>query len=258
MVLAPIGQGLIDGFGWKAAIVVFAAIALSMAVFALAIRETPPVAPGPTIGRQNAGAAVREAIGHRGYLFMTLAFFACGFQLVFITTHLPAYLQLCGVAPGIGATALALIGLFNAIGTYIFGLLGARYSQKHLLAAIYLLRTVFIVAFLSVPVAPTTTLVFAAAMGLLWLGVVPLVTGIIGRVFGLAHFNTLYGVVFLSHQVGSFFGAWMGGEVLDRTGNYDLAWIALIAIGITAFTLQWLMDERPPHERLLVGRPAQA
>jgi predicted MFS family arabinose efflux permease len=127
--------------------------------------------------------------------------------------------------------------------------LGARYSQKHLLALIYLLRTLFIVVFLLVPVSAASTLVFAAAMGFLWLGVAPLVTGIIGRVFGLVHFNTLYGIVFLSHQVGSFFGAWMGGIVYDRTGSYNVAWGALIAIGLAAFTLQWLMDERPPHER---------
>jgi predicted MFS family arabinose efflux permease len=253
MVIAPIGQNLIDGFGWKAAMVAFAVAALSMAVLSLPIREQADATAKAAGARQGVGDAVREAIGHRGYLFMTLAFFACGFQLVFLTTHLPAYLQLCGVAPGVGATALALIGLFNAIGTYIFGLLGARYSQKHLLALIYLLRTLFIVAFLLAPVEPATTLIFAAAMGFLWLGVVPLVTGIIGRVFGLAHFNTLYGVVFLSHQVGSFFGAWMGGVVLDRTGNYDFAWGALIVIGVTAFMLQWLMDERPPRERMLAG-----
>ena len=225
----------------------FAAIAASMAVFALAIREQAPLL-APTV-KQKLGDAVREAMAHRGYLFMTLAFFACGFQLVFITTHLPAYLQLCGVAPGVGASALALIGLFNTVGTYTFGLLGARYSQKHLLALIYLLRTLFIVVFLLVPVSAASTLVFAAAMGLLWLGVAPLVTGIIGRVFGLVHFNTLYGIVFLSHQVGSFFGAWMGGIVYDRTGSYNVAWGALIVIGVTAFALQWLMDERPPHER---------
>ena len=197
-------------------------------------------------------------MAHRGYLFMTLAFFACGFQLVFIATYLPSYLQLCGVAPGVGASALALIGLFNAIGTYIFGLLGARYSQKHLLAVIYLLRTLFIVGFLSVPVAPATALVFAAAMGFLWLGVVPLVSGIIGRLFGLAHFNTLYGIVFLSHQVGSFFGAWMGGAVFDRMGNYDVAWGALIVVGVTAFMLQWSMDERTPRERGSAAQPAPA
>ena len=258
MVIAPIGQGLIDGFGWKAAMMAFAAIAASMALLSLAIREQPLAKGNSPAVSQNLGEAVREAMAHRGYLFMTLAFFACGFQLVFLTTHLPAYLQLCGVAPGVGASALALIGLCNTIGTYIFGLLGARYSQKHLLALIYLLRTLFIIVFLLVPIAPATTLVFAAAMGFLWLGVVPLVTGIIGRVFGLTHFNTLYGIVFLSHQVGSFFGAWMGGVVFDRMGNYNVAWGALIVIGVTAFMLQWLMDERPPRERKSAGQPAPA
>jgi predicted MFS family arabinose efflux permease len=169
---------------------------------------------------------------------------------VFLTTHLPAYLQVCGVAPGVSATALALIGLFNSIGTYCFGLLGARYNQRRLLALIYLLRTTFIAVFLLVPVSAASTLVFASAMGFLWLGVTPLITGIIGRVFGLAHFNTLYGMAFLSHQVGSFFGAWMGGVVFDWAGNYDFAWGALITIGLAAFTLQWLMDERPPRAGL--------
>jgi len=257
MVLAPVGQSLIDGFGWQAAMTAFAAIAAFMAVLSLPIREQA-VSGGPAQVKLKLSEALREALGHRGYLYMTLAFFACGFQLVFITTHLPAYLQLCGVAPGVAASALALIGLFNAIGTYIFGLLGARYSQKHLLALIYLLRTLFIVVFLLLPISATSTLVFAAAMGFLWLGVAPLVTGIIGRVFGLTHFNTLYGVVFFSHQVGSFFGAWMGGLVFDRTGNYDFAWGALIVIGVTAFTLQWLMDDRPPSVRKPAGQLAPA
>ncbi|HEY7239834.1 MAG TPA: MFS transporter [Burkholderiales bacterium] len=248
LVLAPVGQHLIDGLGWQAALVGYAAIAASMAVLSFAIREPSAAGPVASAPKQKLGEALREATAHRGYLFMTLAFFACGFQLVFITTHLPSYLALCGVAPGVGATALALIGLFNTIGTYMFGLLGARYSQKHLLALIYLLRTLFIVVFLLVPVSAASTLVFAAAMGFLWLGVAPLVTGIIGRVFGLTHFNTLYGVVFLSHQVGSFFGAWMGGVVFDRFGSYNFGWGALIVIGLTAFTLQWLMDERPPRQ----------
>src|SRR5215470_17965796 len=258
MVLAPLGQWLINGFGWRAGLVVFAAIAASMALLSLPIRELGEKNPADHRAGQSLGAAVREALDHRGYVFMTLAFFACGFQLVFITTHLPAYLALCGVAPGVGGTALALIGLFNAIGTYAFGLLGSRYSQKHLLALIYLLRTLFIVIFLIVPVSAASTLVFAAAMGFLWLGVVPLVTGIIGRVFGVTHFNTLYGIVFLSHQVGSFFGAWMGGIVLDRFGNYNVAWGALIAVGVTAFMLQWLMDERPPRERKAAVVPVPA
>ena len=246
LVLAPAGQALIDSFGWQGALFAFAALGASMALLALPIKE--PIQVSISGKPQGLREALGDAMAHRGYLFMTLAFFACGFQLVFLTTHLPAYLQLCGVAPGVGATALGLIGLFNAVGTYIFGLLGARYSQKHLLAMIYLLRTLFIIAFLAAPISPASTLVFASAMGFLWLGVAPLVSGIIGRVFGLTHFNTLYGIVFFSHQVGSFFGAWMGGVVFDWRGSYDWAWAALIAIGFTAFALQWLMDERPPRQ----------
>jgi predicted MFS family arabinose efflux permease len=257
LILAPLGQWLIDGYGWRVAIVGFAVLAGSMVLLSLPIREQAPL--GLSRARQQKLAdAVREAMAHRGYLFMTLAFFACGFQLVFLTTHLPAYLQLCGIAPGVAASALGLIGLFNAIGTYIFGLLGARYSQKRLLALIYLLRTVFIGVFLLVPVSASSTLIFAAAMGFLWLGVAPLVNGIIARVFGLTHFNTLFGIVFFSHQVGSFFGAWMGGLVFDRYGNYNFAWGALIVIGVAAFLLQWLMDESPPRVRASAAAPMPA
>src|SRR4051812_16600157 len=140
MVLAPFGGWLIDGSGWQTALAVFAGLAVSMAILSLPINEAPPAASTKRAALRD---ALREALGHRGYLFMALAFFACGFQLIFLTTPLPAYLALCGVAPGVGATALGLIGLFNAIGTFIFGQLGARYSQKHLLALIYLLRTLF-------------------------------------------------------------------------------------------------------------------
>ena len=250
MVIAPLGGALIDGPGWHTGIVVFAVLGAMMALLALPISESQPQGIAQ---KTNLRDALREALGHRGYLFMTLAFFACGFQLVFLTTHLPSYLALCGIAPGVGATALGLIGLFNAIGTFIFGQLGARYSQKHLLALIYLLRTTFIAAFLVMPVSATSTLIFAAAMGFLWLGVTPLVNGILSRVFGLTHFNALFGVVFLSHQVGSFFGAWMGGVVFDLAGNYNFAWGALIVIGLAAFTLQWLMDERPPTGRVALA-----
>lgn len=263
MLLAPLGQAVIDAWGWQAGLWVFAAFAASMALLALPVKGLARSLGAEPAARADApapglGEALREALGHRGYLFMTLAFFACGFQLVFITTHLPAYLQLCGVAPGVSATALGLIGLFNTIGTYAFGLLGARYSQKHLLALIYLARTLFIIGFLLVPVSAASTLVFASAMGLLWLGVSPLVTGIIGRVFGLAHFGTLYGVVFLSHQAGSFLGAWMGGIVFARSASYDLAWAALIAVGLGAFILQWLMDDRPAQRRAAGPAPAAA
>jgi len=249
LVIAPLAQWLIDGFGWQAALLAFAVIAGSIALLSLPIREqAAPGAVGP-VANTGLADALREARGHRGYVCMTLAFFACGFQLVFIATHLPAYLQLCGVAPGVGASALALIGLFNAAGTYAFGLLGARFSQRQLLALIYLSRTLIIAAFLQVPISAASTLVFASAMGFLWLGVIPLVSGILGRLFGVAHFNTLYGIVFFSHQLGSFFGAWMGGVVFDRTGGYGVAWAVLLVFGTAAFLLQWFMDDRPPPAR---------
>ncbi len=258
--IAPAGQAIIGAAGWKSALGAFALVAAAMALLAFGVREPGRPARGSAAAPPPValGTAVREALAHRGYLFMTLAFFACGFQLIFISTHLPKYLQICGVAPAVGATALALIGLFNTVGTYVFGVLGSRYSAKRLVALIYLARTAAIVAFLLLPVAPATALVFAAAMGFLWLGTVPLVGGILGRVFGLAHFNTLYGIVFLSHQLGSFFGAWMGGMILDRTGSYDDAWGALIAIGVIAFLLQWNMDERPPSRTPGVAAPAVA
>ena len=243
VVLAPTGQAIIGNFGWQAALATFAGIALFTALLCLLVKETAVADARPTA--QPLRKALADAAGHRGFVQMTVAYFACGFQLIFITTHLPQYLAICGVSPEVGAQALGLIGLFNTIGTYLFGHLGARYSQKKLLAMIYGTRTLFICVFLAVPVTATTTLIFAAAMGFLWLGVAPLITGVIARVFGLGHFNALYGSVFLSHQIGSFAGAWMGGVVFSVTGTYTLAWAALIAIGATAFLLQWTMDDRP-------------
>jgi len=257
--MAPIGQALVEGFGWRAGLVAFAAVAGAMAVLALLLRDQAPARDAqPAAAPQPMGEALGEALRHRGFLQMTLAYFACGFQLVFIMTHLPQYLEICGVAPSVGAQALALIGLCNTIGTYIFGHLGAHYSQKRLLAMIYGLRTVFIAIFLLVPVSATTTLIFAAAMGFVWLGVAPLITGVLSKVFGFAHFNMLYGTVFFSHQVGSFAGAWLGGLVFSFTGAYSLAWGALLVIGAIAFTLQWTMDDTPPPQRRAVGEPVPA
>ncbi len=248
LVLAPLGQWLIGGFGWRSALLAYAAVAALMAVTALAMRPERGGAPAPAESAGDAftlGQVLRAAAGHKGYLAMTAAFFACGFQLMFITVHLPSYLAWCGLPPTLGATAIGVIGLCNTFGTYAVGLLGARYPQRRLLALVYLLRTLAIVAFLALPVTTESTLAFAAAMGLLWLSVAPLVSGLVGRVFGLKHFSTLYGFVFLSHQVGSFCGVLMGGILYDWTGNYGPAWIALIAIGSIAFLLQWPMDDRP-------------
>ena len=260
MVLAPLGQTLIVQFGWRTALLVFAAVAALMAVLALFLaHEGKKATPGaaPESDDRPAGLVLRQALRHPGYIAMTVAFFACGFQLLFITTHLPSYLQLCGLPPTVGASALGVIGICNAIGTYGIGHLGARFSQKRLLALVYLLRTVAIVLYVLLPPSAATTMIFAAAMGLLWLSVVPLVSGILGRLFGMRHFNTLNGIVFFSHQLGSFCGAILGGLAYDLTGGYGLGWSGLVAIGLIAFLLQWQMDETPP-DRIPVGQPATA
>jgi predicted MFS family arabinose efflux permease len=252
--LAPAGQWMIQGAGWRSALLAFAAVAGSMALLALGIRPiassreavSTPMDDGPSLGD-----VLRAAARHPGYLAMTAAFFACGFQLMFITVHLPAYLASCGLPPSIGAGAMGIIGLCNTAGTYAVGLLGTRYSQKRLLALLYLFRTLSIVVFLSVPISAVSTLVFAAAMGLLWLGVAPLVSGLVGRVFGLKHFGILYGFVFLSHSLGSTAGALLGGIAFDLTHSYSMAWSALIVIGLFAFALQWPMNDLP-----LAARPA--
>jgi predicted MFS family arabinose efflux permease len=254
LVIAPFGQWLIDAYGWRTALWVFAAMAAAMAVMALGFGrgrdEVAPSAAAPTPEDDlTLGQVLRVAATHPGYIAMTIAFFACGFQLMFITVHLPSYLVMCGLPATLGATAIGLIGLFNTAGTYLIGLLGARYSQRRLLALVYLIRTVFIVAFLALPVSAASTMVFAAAMGFLWLSVAPLVSGLVGRVFGLKHFGTLYGFVFLSHQIGSFCGVLLGGISYDATGSYTTAWLGLIAIGALAFALQWQMDDRTPTER---------
>jgi predicted MFS family arabinose efflux permease len=254
MVLAPLGQVLLEAFGWRGAMLAFAGVALTMGLLAMAIgRAGDASAPDGAGGGQTTEAALREALSHRGFLCLALAFFACGFQLVFIGTHLPRYLAICGLPPAVGAWALALIGLFNAVGSLGAGWLGQRYDKSKLLAGTYALRTLAVAIYLLVPVSPASTLVFAAAMGTLWLSVAPLVSGLIGGLFGLRHFNLLFGVVFLSHQMGSFAGAWAGGAILDATGSYLPAWWLLVAVGAVAMVVQWLMDQRPPRQFAAAG-----
>jgi predicted MFS family arabinose efflux permease len=248
--LAPLGQQLIVSFDWRVTAAAFAAICILMALVSVLIGGRPEEAEQNAASKHDEvspglGSVVRRALSHPGFLAMTIAFFACGFQLMFITTHLPRYLGLCGLPPTVAASALGLIGLCNAFGSYACGLLGTHYSQRKLLALIYAVRTVAIVSYLALPITTTSTLVFAAIMGFTWLGVAPLVSGLINRLFGLQNFNMLFGVVFFCHQLGGFAGAWMGGIVLDMTGAYALAWYALVAIGAVAFLLQWSMDDGP-------------
>jgi len=246
LILAPLGQVLIHRYGWQFALVVFAAIAASCAVIAIGIgREANVQQSAAADPGFSSSKALLAAVRHRGYVAMTVAFFACGFQLLFVATHLPQFLATCGIAPTVSAAALGLIGLGNAVGSWLGGVLGARYSHRRIIAVIYLLRTLAIAVYVSLPITAWSTLIFATVIGLLWFSVMPPLTGLIGSLFGLRYFSTLFGLTFLSHQLGSFAGAWLGGVTFDLTGSYASAWTALIAVGIVATLLQWFMDDRP-------------
>lgn len=242
---SPLAQSLIASGGWQLAMVAFlglTAVMLPAAFMAGGADRIEVESGGPP---QSIPQALREAAGHSGYVIMALAYFVCGLQLVFITTHLPNYLAICGIDPGVGATALAAIGLFNVFGSYVAGWLGGRYPRHLLLGGIYILRSLIIIAyFVSVP-TPANTVVFAAAMGMLWLGVVPLVSGLVVHLFGLRYMATLSGIAFFSHQFGSFVGAWGGGLIYGWLGDYELAWKIAVAIGLIAGGLQMTMNTRP-------------
>ncbi len=243
---SPLAQSLISSANWQVALVAFLGLAAVMLPAAFSAGGADRIeVEAPAGAPQSVGGAIREALGHSGYIVMTVAFFVCGLQLVFITTHLPTYLAICGLDPTIGAQALMLIGLFNVAGSYLFGWLGGRYSKRVLLGGIYVLRSIFIAAYFMMPATPTSTLIFAAAMGTLWLGVIPLVSGLVAQLFGLRYMATLSGIAFFSHQVGSFLGAWGGGFIYDRLGSYDRAWQAAVVIGLIAGSLQMLMNTTP-------------
>jgi predicted MFS family arabinose efflux permease len=188
--------------------------------------------------------ALRAAIAHPSYVLLTCGFFVCGFHIAFISTHLPPYLTDLGLSHSLAAWALALIGLFNVIGAYSAGILGGTYPKRLLLSAIYLGRGVAFALFVLVPASTATVLVFAAAIGLLWLSTVPLTSGLVALMFGTRHVGMLFGVVFLSHQVGAFIGALLGGAVYDRTGSYDLMWVLCILLSVGAAIVHLPIRER--------------
>lgn len=257
VVASPLAQSMLAVGGWQLALVSFLGLAAVMLPAALAAGRSDRIEREVLAGApQSIGSALREAAAHRGYVTMALAFFVCGLQLVFITTHLPTYLDLCGIDPSVTAGALSLIGLFNVIGSYAFGWLGGRYSRRVLLGGIYLMRSALIAAYFVSPPTPGGTLLFAAAMGSLWLGVVPLVNGLVVHLFGLRYMATLTGIAFMSHQVGSFLGAWGGGLIYGALGSYDLAWQAAVAIGVIAGLAQMRMDVRPSARIVADGRLA--
>lgn len=242
--LLPVSQSLISGVGWLEALLILAAVAALMAPLSVALAE-PHRDLNAGRHAQSAGQAIREAFTHKGFNLLTLGYFVCGFQVVFIGVHLPAYLGDRGLTADVGVTCLALIGLFNIFGTFTAGWLGQRYSKKHLLAGIYITRSIVIILFLAVPLTPTSAYLFAMAIGLLWLATVPLTNGIVAQVFGVAYLSMLGGFVFLSHQIGSFLGAWLGGLLFDQTGSYDIVWTIIIALGVLAMAINLPIDQRP-------------
>jgi predicted MFS family arabinose efflux permease len=223
----------IEGLGWQGALFALAATALVMIPLAFGVRERWLEA-GVARPQQSIGAALREAFGYRSFQLLMAGYFVCGFQVVFIGVHLPSYLKDNGLTPDVATTALALIGLFNVFGTYAAGSLGQRWPKRHLLSGIYALRSVVIVAFLAAPLTPWSVYLFAAAIGFLWLSTVPPTNAVIAQIFGVQYLSMLGGFVFLSHQVGSFLGAWLGGKLYDATGSYDVVWWLAVALGIFA------------------------
>lgn len=252
IVLPPLAQALIQWTDWQSALYLLATIALLFLPLALVLRlgTGDDTHAGPT---QSLTAALGEASKHSGFWLLNAGFFVCGFHVVYIGTYLPVYLTSCGMTPMIGATALSVIGLFNLIGTFGAGALGTRFRMKYLLSGIYLARAAAIGIFLLFPVTEVSVLLFSAAFGLLWLSTVPLTSGIVSRIFGPRYVATLFGIVMMSHQVGAFFGAYLGGYIFDLTGSYDGAWAVSIALGLAAAIVHL-----PIRDAVLQRQPAAA
>jgi MFS family permease len=241
--LLPLALLLISSFGWYAAL-----IALSLGV-ALAMPASLGVTDKGYAGSAAAGVPLRqalaEAFNHRGFWLLGVGYFACGFQVVFIGTHFPAFLLDQGLTARDGTISLALIGLFNIFGSYLAGQLGGRLSKTYLLAGVYALRGVAIALLIAFPLTPLSAYAFAATMGFLWLGTVPLTNGVVAGIFGVKHFAMLSGFVFFFHQLGSFFGGWLGGYVFDHTGSYRIVWLIAIGLSAVSVLVNLPIDERP-------------
>lgn len=256
--MLPLAQMVTERSGLSACLLVLALVMLAAAPLGILLdrqgKETASLSEPPAAPLRKIVAA---ACRHRGYRLLTIGFFTCGFQLAFIATYLPGYLFLCHMPVGLGATALALIGLFNMVGSWVCGWLGGRFRQQHVLGWLYLIRGITIGAFFLLPKSPVSVVIFAAVMGLTWLGTVPLTSGLVAKVFGTRHLGTLFGVCFLSHQLGSFTGAWLGGVVFDLTGSYSLLWEVTAAAGLLAAMLHFPIKDTAANAPVL-SDPAHA
>jgi predicted MFS family arabinose efflux permease len=231
--MVPVENWLMAAFGWQEALFILGCLALAIAPIAFGLKE-PAAAHSAHGPAQSIREALREAFAYPSFQLLTAGYFVCGFQVVFIGVHMPSYLKDKGLSPEVATYSLALIGLFNVFGTYLAGSLGQRLAKRHILSSIYLLRSLAIVAFLSLPLTPASVYVFSAVMGLLWLSTVPPTNAIVAQIFGVRYLSMLGGFVFFSHQIGSFLGVWLGGKLYDTTGSYDIVWWIAVALGVFA------------------------
>lgn len=247
--MLPGTLGLIEWLGWAAALMAMAAIATIIIPLGAMLRDKPSAKMSSDLSLKD---ALNEAAGQKGFWLLCLGFFVCGFQVVFIAVHLPGYLFDKGLAVQVGTTVLALVGLFNIVGTYTAGWMGGIWSKPKLLTWIYLIRGVVITAFVFLPLSPISAYSFGIAIGLLWLSTVPLTNGIVASVFGVRHLSMLGGIVFLFHQLGSFMGVWLGGYFYDLTGNYETVWKIAIVLSVVAAALHWFISEKPLERSTLI------
>lgn len=240
--MLPGTLGLLEWLGWAAALMAMAAIATIIIPLGAMLRDKPSAKTATDLSLKD---ALNEAASQKGFWLLCLGFFVCGFQVVFIAVHLPGYLFDNGLAVQVGTTVLALVGLFNIVGTYTAGWMGGIWSKPKLLTWLYLIRGVVITAFVYLPLSPVSAYLFGIVMGLLWLSTVPLTNGIVASVFGVRHLSMLGGIVFLFHQLGSFMGVWLGGYFYDLTGNYNTVWHIAIVLSVVAAALHWFINEKP-------------
>ena len=244
-IYAPISQGLIDTLGWSDSLLVLSAFMLLIPVLAIPLRgnaSTSKIASAEI--EQSIREALSEALAHKDFLLLTSGFFVCGFQVAFITAHFPAYIGDLGIPARWAVVAISLIGLFNIFGALASGIIGQRYSKPILLSLIYIFRSIAFTAFLLIPATPATVVIFSIVMGILWLSTIPPTNGLVAIMFGTRYLGMLGGVVFFSHQVGSFLGVWMGGVLYDQTGSYDLVWWLGMVLGLFAAIVHWPIKEK--------------
>jgi MFS family permease len=243
--MVPVEGLLISGLGWQQALLVLGVSVLLIVPLARGLREPGFGGGVAPIRQQSIAEALREAFRYPSFQLLMAGYFVCGFQVVFIGVHMPSYLKDKGLSPQVASYALALIGLFNVVGTYVAGVLGQKLAKRKILAFIYLARAITISVFLLVPLSPWSVYIFSAVMGMLWLSTVPPTNATVVQIFGVAHMSMLSGFVFFSHQIGSFMGVWLGGYVYDRTGSYDLVWYIAIGLGVAAALLNLPVKEHP-------------